>query len=211
MHNDLLKAVTNGEEKKVYKLVRKMVNEGFSQAKIQTIMRQGLECAWAKYVAGDFFIADLIVAGQLFKDVLELPDMIPPVEKSNAQKRHILIGTVAGDAHDIGKNIIISLLRYNGFSVIDLGVDVPVEAFVEGVRTHSPYILALSGLMLFSVEVMRETVEAIEKEGLRQGLKIILGGNFVENSTTSITGADAASSDANKTLSICQKWANENG
>jgi dimethylamine corrinoid protein len=138
---------------------------------------------------------DLMMAGEILKQIMEV---LKPVfgEGAMESKGMIVIGTVGGDVHDIGKNIVTALLEADGFTVIDLGVDEPPEVFVEAIIEHKPLVVGLSGLLTEATESMKETVEAISEAGLRDQVKIIVGGGRTDAETMEYTGADDWSDDA---------------
>ncbi|MEM0315884.1 MAG: cobalamin-dependent protein, partial [Archaeoglobaceae archaeon] len=129
------------------------------------------------------------------KQVMEL---VRPLlgERKAESKGRIVIGSVEGDVHDIGKNIVIALLEAEGFEVIDLGVDQPPEAFVEAIKKHNPQVVGLSGLLTEAIESMKKTVDAIKSAGLRDKVKIIVGGGRTSEEVRAYTGADAWADDA---------------
>jgi len=133
------------------------------------------------------------MAGEILKQVMEI---IRPVlgERKAESVGKVVIGTVEGDVHDIGKNIVIALLEAEGFEVIDIGVDQPPEAFVEAVKEHNPHVVGLSGLLTEAIESMKRTVEALRKAGY--GGKIIIGGGRTSEEAREYTGADEWADDA---------------
>ena len=118
----------------------------------------------------------------------------------------ILVGTVHGDLHDIGKNIVTFMLDINGYEVRDIGIDVPVGTFIDEVRVFRPQVLALSGFLTLAFDSMKETIEAIQKAGLREGLKIMIGGGQVGEAVKNYTGADAYGSNAVAAVTLCRQW-----
>jgi 5-methyltetrahydrofolate--homocysteine methyltransferase len=127
---------------------------------------------------------------------------LPEIER----RGKVLIGTVAGDIHDIGKNIVSFMLDVNGFDVLDLGVDVPASKFVEAIRDFEPQVVGLSGFLTLAFDAMKETVEAIEAAGLRDGVKIMIGGGQVNEKIQEYAGADAYGKDAMAGVSLAGKW-----
>jgi methanogenic corrinoid protein MtbC1 len=118
----------------------------------------------------------------------------------------ILLGTVEGDVHDIGKNILKSLSEISGFKVEDIGVDQNPASFVQAVREYRPWVLGLSGVLTLSIASMKRTVDAIIEAGLREGLKISIGGNTVNEEVCRYVGADAWSKDAAEAVKIFESW-----
>jgi 5-methyltetrahydrofolate--homocysteine methyltransferase len=126
----------------------------------------------------------------------------PDVESS---KGSVVIGTVRGDIHDIGKDIVALMLRLNGYTVHDLGTDVPVEDFVAAIEEHGPDIVALSGLLTLAFDAMRSTVDGIAAAGLRDEVKIMIGGAAVDESVRAYTGADGWG-DVGRALELADEW-----
>jgi 5-methyltetrahydrofolate--homocysteine methyltransferase len=127
---------------------------------------------------------------------------LPEIERHGK----VLIGTVAGDIHDIGKNIVTFMLDVNGFDVLDLGVDVSPQKFVEAIQDFEPQVIGLSGFLTLAFDAMKETVEAIKAAGLRDGVKIMIGGGQVNEKIQEYTSADAYGKDAMAGVSLAKKW-----
>jgi len=169
--------------------------------------RRGLEKVGEDFEKGNFFLMELIRAAQIFKDAASLINpKIKEKYKESTTKGRVLIGTVSGDVHDLGKGIVASLLECAGFEVVDLGVDVPEQVFVEKIREHNPQVVGLSGLLTTSIPVMGNTVEAIEKAGLRDKVKVIAGGGVVGDIQPARIGVDHTSSNANEGLRVIEDW-----
>jgi len=120
----------------------------------------------------------------------------------------VVIGTVKGDLHDIGKNLVIMMLESSGFSVVDLGIDVPVDRFVRAVKEHGPQILGLSALLTTTMPVMGEVIAALDKENLRAGVKVIVGGAPVSQEFAGAIGADGYAPDAASAAELCKQLLN---
>lgn len=155
----------------------------------------GMDIIGAKMESGEMFIPEVLMAGQAMAMSVEL---LKPLlaEGGNSSAGKIIIGTVKGDLHDIGKNLVVMMFESAGFEVIDLGVDVEPEIFVEAIRDNKPDILGLSALLTTTMPWMRKSVEAVEKAGLRDSLKIIVGGAPVNQEFADEIGADAYAADA---------------
>jgi 5-methyltetrahydrofolate--homocysteine methyltransferase len=119
----------------------------------------------------------------------------------------VLIGTVHGDLHDIGKNIVTFMLDINGFEVKDIGVDVPVKTFIDEINAFKPDVVGLSGFLTIAFDSMKETIEAIESEGMRGKMKIMIGGGQIDEAVRNYTGADAFGVNAVDAVSLCKSWA----
>jgi 5-methyltetrahydrofolate--homocysteine methyltransferase len=118
----------------------------------------------------------------------------------------VLIGTVEGDIHDIGKDIVVFMLDVNGFEVMDLGIDVPVQKFVDAVKEFKPAVVGLSGFLTLAFDAMKATVEALAKAGLRDKVKIMIGGGQIDDQVRKYTGADAYGADAMAGVALAKGW-----
>jgi len=173
-------------------------------------MAKGMEVVGQKYEAGEYFLAELIMAGETMKEGLSV---LEPYMKTGDMKHigKVVIGTVEGDLHDIGKNVVITLLTASGFEVIDLGVDVPAEKFVEAVKQYKPDIVAMSALLTTTMVNMAKVIKALEQAGLRDKVKIIVGGAPLTEEYAKQIGADAYGRDAVEGVNICKKWVSRGG
>ena len=118
----------------------------------------------------------------------------------------VLIGTVHGDLHDIGKNIVTFMLDINGFEVKDIGIDVPVKTFIDEINAYRPDVVGLSGFLTLAFDSMKETIEALEKAGMRDSFKIMIGGGQIDETVRAYTGADAFGVNAVDAVNLCKKW-----
>jgi corrinoid protein of di/trimethylamine methyltransferase len=168
-------------------------------------MAKGMEIVGQKYEDGEYFLAELVTAGETMKEGMAVLE--PHLKAGDIKSAgKIVIGTVRGDLHDIGKNIIVTLLKAANFDVIDLGVDVSAEQFVEAVYEHSPDIVAMSALLTSTMIEMKNIIEELEKTGLRDKVKIIIGGAPITHEYAEEIGADAAAKDAVEGVRICNGW-----
>jgi methanogenic corrinoid protein MtbC1 len=174
--------------------------------------RQGLEEVGERFDCGEFFLMELMRAAQIFQSVAEV---LNPriVETYGGVKTDgvVVLGTVAGDIHDLGKNIVRILLECRGVKVVDLGVDVPVARFLDAIREHKPDVVGMSALLTASVSEMNKNVEAIDAAGLRGRLKIAVGGGIVGEIDRSNLKADLATADANAGVKQIELWIGEAG
>lgn len=160
-----------------------------------------------RYEKGDYFVGDLLFAGDLLTDVIEmLKSSLGPQAVKNSGT--ILIGTVEGDLHDIGKNIFRGMAEAVGFKVYDLGIDQPASEFVQKVKDLRPTIVAMSGILTLALDSMKKTVDALKDAGLRDNIKIIIGGSPVTAEACAAIGADAFTSNAAQGVRMCQEWLN---
>jgi methanogenic corrinoid protein MtbC1 len=181
----LAEAMAKLDKDSVIDIVSKELISGKDPLEIIEELRKGMEIVGDGFEKLERFLMDLIWAAQIFKDATELIMPLIKEKKKDVQaKGKVVIGTVKGDIHDIGKNLIMALLECAGFEVVDLGVDVASDVFVEKIREHKPQIVGMSGLLTASIDSMQETIQAIEKAGLREELKIIVGGGVVGDQWT---------------------------
>jgi len=192
----------------VKSLVREALARGASPNDvIERALRPAMEEAGRRFERGEFFLAELVVAGDLFKEVMD-EILVPEIQKSGGSTRTlgtVVIGTVRGDLHDIGKSIVATMLRAAGFNVIDLGVDVPPEKFVEAAIQHKADIVAMSALLTTTMLEMKNVIEALKRAGIRDKVKVIVGGAAVTEDFARSIGADAYGEDAVKAVKICKE------
>jgi dimethylamine corrinoid protein len=187
-------------------LVVDALSQGASPTEIiEKGIRRGLEIVGDKYEANEYFLSELLYAGSL---VSELFDLLKPNMKNSQLERKgvIVLGTVKGDIHDLGKNIFKMLADSSGFEVHDLGVDVEPASFVNEARQSNPQVLALSALLTTALVEMRNTLDELRAAGVKANLKVLLGGNAVKKEFGAEIGADAAAFDAVEGLEICRGW-----
>jgi dimethylamine corrinoid protein len=187
-------------------LVINALSQGLSPTEItEKGIRRGLEMVGGKYEANEYFLSELLYAGSL---VSELFDLLKPSMKNLQQERKgtIVLGTVKGDIHDLGKNIFKMLADSSGFEVHDLGVDVEPASFVNEIRQYHPQVLGLSALLTTALEEMRDTLDELRTAGVKTNLRVLLGGNAVKKEFGAEIGADATALDAVEGLEICKEW-----
>ena len=190
------------DELRVLQYSVEMTTEGISSLEIFDKLLEGIAEVDALYEAGQYFIADLIMAGHILNSVMTKVLVFRGFEEY-ASFGKVVIATVRGDIHELGKNVIAELLTYNGFEVYDLGADVSVESIVHAVREYSPHILILSGTLETSSAEMDACIPALKAAGLRERVRVILGGGAVSSQSTIQLGADAYSASVKDCLKIC--------
>ena len=205
---ELTEAILDFDEDDVLEIVKKMQSSGTSSLDIMEICKDAMDKIGKMFSEKQIFLTELIMAGELLSIVMdELKLTESSLETSGGEsKGKILIGTVESDVHDIGKNIIKSLLLSEGYEVIDVGVDVPVSKFVEEAKRHKPHVVAMSGLLTIAYDSMKKTIQALEKEGLRKDLKIIVGGGATDQQVADFTGADDFGASAVDGVEKIKKW-----
>lgn len=202
---ELTEALRNLEEEKVYSLVETYVAEKQPVLEIIAALNAGMVGVGELFSENTYFISQLMFSAEILKGVMVKLDPLLQGEGSQDNKKKVVLGTVKGDIHDIGKNIVATLMRGSGFEVIDLGVDVPCEKFIEAVKESGASVLALSALLNFTYPEMKTIVEALEKEGLREKVKTIIGGAPVNEQVREFCGADFVATDAVHGVNICKE------
>lgn len=207
LKKELIEAIARLDDEKVQALAQKMIKEGLSSQEIQSCLNKGLKKVGEQFECGEYFIADLMFSGMLYRSVL---DILPPVSSDIkiSQKARIIIGVVERDIHDIGKDIVVGLLRANGFDVTDLGTDVSPQKFVDAIIKYKPQIVLMSGIMHFAQDSMKRTVDAIKKAGLRNQVYILLGGGCVDSTILERIDADAIAVEPIDTVNSCYAFLN---
>jgi methanogenic corrinoid protein MtbC1 len=175
---------------------------------IEKGLRRGLEEVGKRYEAGEYFLSELLFSASMMNDAM---DILNPYLKGVKFKKKgtIVLGTVKGDIHDIGKNIFKMFAQASGFEVHDLGVDVDTQKFLEKLRETKAEILALSALLTTTRNEMQVVVDALIQNGMRDDVKVLIGGNAVDKKFAEEIGADAAARDAVEGVEICKKWISE--
>jgi 5-methyltetrahydrofolate--homocysteine methyltransferase len=206
--NSIKESLINLDLDRTIDFVKKAIEYGVKPLDIINSMADGMKVVGDMYERGVYFVADLIVASEIFKEVMNILEPLIMREKLKPIGR-VVIGTVEGDIHDIGKNLVATMLRANGFEVIDLGVDVSPQKFVEAVKQYKPDIVGMSALLTSTMVNMKKVIEALEKEGLRDKVKVIVGGAPLTEKFAKEIGADAYGENAVIAVDICRKLVEE--
>lgn len=204
----LVDAIVEMQEDKALELTRQYLDDGQPPLEIFGAYRKALEIIGDRFEKKIYFIPELIMSGELMNRAAEMikPHMDKDKSQGDEKIGKVLIATVAGDIHDIGKNIVTMLLDVNGFEVNDMGVDVPTEKIIEEAKSFQPDIVGLSGLLTLAFAPMKDVVQELDKAGLRQNLKVIIGGGQLDEHVSSDVGADAWVTDAVTGVNLCKKW-----
>lgn len=202
---EITNALADLDEDKVLALVRAAVEANTNAGDVLKACQAGMTEVGARFEKQDYFVSDLIMSGEIFKEVGAI---IEPHLKSGgpASVGKVVFGTVRGDIHDIGKDIVVNMLRSASFDVMDLGVDVPPERFVEALKQSGAAVVGMSGLLTLAFDSMRETVNAIEAAGLRDKVKIMVGGGPVDANVCDAVGADDWGADAQVAVRLARQW-----
>jgi methanogenic corrinoid protein MtbC1 len=206
MSGELIEAIAELEEKEALRLTKEKLNRGEEPRLILDESRSGMEIVGERFSEGTYFLPELIFSAEIFREITEI--VKPRLRKDVQAKRlgKVIIGTVAGDIHDIGKDIVVFMLDVNGFEVYDLGVDVSPKKFVEKIRETNAPVVGLSGFLTLAFDSMKETVDIIRAAGLRDKVKIMIGGGQIDEEIKKYTGADAYGKDAMAAVSLTKAW-----
>ena len=185
--------------------IQKALDQRVSAQEIINVLSTGMDIVGEKYQIGEYFVTSLIIAGETMKEALTV---LEPYLKNRVGEKtgKIVVATVAGDIHDIGKNVFTTLMDTAGFEIVDLGVDVSVEIIVKAVRDYDPDILGLSALLTTNLEQFPLIVDMLKKEGLRSRVKIVVGGATVTDEFAENAGVDAYAKTAVEGVNICKAW-----
>lgn len=209
METDFLKgAIADLDEPKILQLLGELENSESLDLIINDVImsiQEGMSEVGNRFEKGDYFIAELVFAAEISNRVMAV--LRPRIKKLDIPKKgKVVIGTAKGDVHDIGKNIVRDMLEATGFEIYDLGVNVPAVKFVDKIREVNPEIVGISGLLTLAIESVKSTIEAIKEAGLREQVKIIIGGNPMTKPIATLVGADEATRSAAEGVEICKKW-----
>jgi len=206
MAENLVNALADLKEEEALKIVKDRLNADEEPLKILGDARKGMEIVGKRFADSEYFIPDLVYSGEILKAATELvkPKMTKVAENKKLGK--IVFGTVAGDIHDIGKDIVVFMLDVNGYEVYDLGVDMPAQKFIDKIKETGAPVVGLSGFLTLAFDSMKETIEAIKAAGLRDKVKIMLGGGHISEEIREYTGADAYGKDAMAAVTLAKAW-----
>jgi len=191
-------ALLTFEPEKLVETTKKSLDEGCDPLEVINALTVALGEIGNKFEKGEFFLVHLVMAGETVKKVIS-EHLEPLLKKAGAERKtagRVVIGTVAGDIHDIGKSIVASMLFSAGFDVVDLGKDVPVEEFIKAVKENKPHIVGMSALLSTTLPVQREVIESLKENNLRDKVKVIVGGAPVTAEWAEEIGADGYAEDA---------------
>lgn len=205
MTKEITQKLVNLEEDDTLDLVKKAVAEGTDPTQLIDSLREAMTIVGEKFAEKVYYLTDMVYAAEIFRLSMEIIE--PHIQKTSAEVLgKVLIGTAESDIHDIGKNIVASLLKCAGFEVYDLGVDVPAAKFVEKVKEVQPDIVGISGLLTTSFEPMLKTIELLEKEGVRASIRVMVGGGPVNEEWAEKVKADAYAKDAVECVNLVKKF-----
>jgi 5-methyltetrahydrofolate--homocysteine methyltransferase len=205
----LVEAMSTMQEEDALALATAMLDEGVDPLHVLSQCKQAMDIVGAKFEENVYFIPELVMAGEILAQITALAK--PLIKEGQGEEEEkklgkVLIGTVHGDVHDIGKNIVTFMLDVNGFEVIDLGIDVSPQKFIDAIKESGTTVVGLSGFLTLAFDAMKDTVAAIDEAGLRDQVKIIVGGGQVNDRIRDYTGADAYGASATEAVARCKDW-----
>jgi methanogenic corrinoid protein MtbC1 len=207
MSKELTNAMAGMKDQEAISIAKDLIDKGEDPLKIFASCRAAMEIVGSRFEKGEYFLPELMMSGEILKQISEL---IKPLMKEGAKTGgdagKIVIATVQGDIHDIGKDIVVLMLDVNGFDVLDLGIDVSPAKIIEAIKDFKPQVVGLSGFLTLAFDSMKETVEQIKAAGLRDDVKIMIGGGQIDDEIKEYAGADAYGSDAMAAVSLSKNW-----
>lgn len=207
MNQELIDAIADMQEEEAMRLAVAMLEAGEDPQLVLDACREAMSIVGDRYEAKDYFLPELIIAGDMLQDIGALvKPRLKEVQQSDEALGSVVLGTVKGDIHDIGKDIVSFMLDVNNFAVYDIGVDASPEVFIEKIIEVEPDVVGLSGFLTLAFDQMKVTVQAIEEAGLRDSVKIMIGGAIMDEAVTSYIGADAFGADAAAAVKLAKGW-----
>jgi len=207
MQEELFNKIVDMDEEGSIKMAKEYLDGGGDPKELLNICRNAMGEIGSRFEKGEYFLSELILGGEIFRSIMEFT--LPYLQEDESQKLgKIVLGTVKDDIHNIGKDIFKAFVEAAGFEVIDIGVDVPVEKFVEAVKANNPDIIGMSCLITAGISSMKKTIEAIKEAGVTEA-KIIIGGGRVDENVRQLVGADAWADDAAKGVRLCRELIGE--
>jgi len=205
--SDLANAIADLKEDEVKQIVKSKIDSGVDPLSIVDECRKGMEIVGERYKNKEYFLGELIMSGEIFKEAMSVVEPKLKVGQSEKPIAKMVLGTAKGDIHNIGKDIVATLLRAAGFEIYDVGIDVAPEVFINKLKETGASILGISGLLTPSFESMKLTIQAMEAAGLRDKVKVIIGGGIVTEVVRKYVGADVFTDDAPEGVELCKKLA----
>ncbi len=204
----LVTLLADMREEEALDLAKEMIGSGHDPLRVLECCRDAMSIVGERYEAQEYFLTELMLAGEMLTEISAMakPLVVANEGGANQSRATIVLGTVHGDLHDIGKNIVTFMLEISGFSVVDLGVDVRPQTFIDAIQDNSPEIVGLSGFLTLAFDSMKETVEAFSEAGIRDDFKIMIGGGQMDERVVHFTGADALGKDAIEAVALCNNW-----
>ncbi len=206
MSGELAKLLSDLKEPEALEFVEKALGEGVDPMQLMGEAQEGMNIVGQRFASEEYFLPELIFSGEILNQIVR--KLEPHIKEGGKPDRQgkVIIGTVAGDIHDIGKDLVVFMLDVNGFEVIDLGIDVPVQKFVDTIKETGSKVVGLSGFLTLAFQSMKDTVDAIKEAGVRDEVKIMIGGGQMDEQVKVFTGADAYGKDAMAAVQLTKGW-----
>ncbi len=205
MEKPIVQKLADLEERAFLNLLQQELNAGADPMTILEHCRAGMVLVGKRFEENTYFISDLMMAGELFKQATDL--LAPKMELSgDASRGKVVVGTVKGDIHDIGKDLVVGMLKAANYDVHDLGVDVAPDKFIDVLKKTKARVLGLSALLTTAFDSMKDTVDAIKEAGIRSEVKIMIGGGPVNQEVVEYSGADDWGADAQEAVTLCNRF-----
>ena len=208
MHATLAQLLSDLKEDEAKEYVKEALEKGTDPTKLLEEAKEGMSIVGQRFSNGEYFIPDLLYSGEIMKELVALLEpKLKEVRGAEAKKLgKVIIATVEGDIHDIGKNLVVFMLEIGGFEVYDLGIDVPVQTIVDKVKETNAPVVGLSGFLTLAYDSMKKTIETLEAAGLRDKVKVMIGGGQIDEHVKEYTGADAFGLDAMDAVKLAKQW-----
>jgi methylmalonyl-CoA mutase cobalamin-binding domain/chain len=206
MTDSLVQALVEMKEAEALQTAKQLLDQGVTPLDILDSCSKAMEVVGQRFEKGVYFLPHLMMAGEMLKQISNVIKPLIQEQKTGNLGGKVLIGTVEGDIHDIGKNIVVFLLEANGFQVRDIGINQKPSKFVEAIKEFQPKVVGMSGLLTLAFDSMKKTVQAIEDAGLRKTVRIMIGGGVVTEKIKDYSGADAYAPDAMAGVRLAKEW-----
>jgi len=205
--SEFVNEIVELNENKVIEMIKSKLDNNEDPLAIMEEIKEAMKGIGKRFENKEYFLPDLIMSGEILRQIFEiLSPRLKETDVTEKKKGKVLLGTVAGDIHDIGKDVVKFMLDANGFDVLDLGVDVPADKFVESMKEYKPEVLALSGFLTLTFDAMKEIIQKIKDAGLRESVKIMIGGGTVDERIVDYVGADAYGESAVDAVNLAKSW-----
>lgn len=202
MSKKLIEAMANLDEDVVLEEVKALVSQSTSALDIIGYLQEGMGIVGKRFEEKEYFLSELIMSAEIFKEASAL--LGGETGAGTSKYGSFVLGTIYEDIHDIGKNIVATVMSSNGFNVVDLGVDVSSEKYIAAIKEHNPKVIGISCLLTTCFDNIKACIKAIEDAGLRKDLKILIGGGPVDEATCKYVNADMVCKNAQQTVDYCK-------
>lgn len=205
--SNLTDLIADVNEQEAMAYVKKALAEGQDPVDILNEARKGMNIVGQRFSEGQYFIPEMMFSGDILKSVVKLLE--PHLKSTQSDTKNlgkVVIGTVAGDIHDIGKDLVVFMLEVSGFEVFDLGIDVPAQSFVDKVKETGATVVGLSGFLTLAFDAMKETIDSLKTADLSNPVKVMIGGGQIDEYVQKHTGADTYGETAMDAVKIAKEW-----